>query len=282
MKGLTEYQTEKLIDSSATVHILRAENDGIIPPHVHDFIEIVYVLAGTAEQYVNGQRYDVRHGDVLFINYGAEHHFNPSVDFKFINICFNPDSRGADAAVKDKVFSSLQLDAFNEMRCDIDSGKPHFSGKEREKVENILENIEYEYSKRERSWSDVLKSSLNIFFIYLLRNTKQLAEDDDRSDFWEMIFKYIDDNISEDLTLSFIAKKCFYNPSYFSRAFKEKVGIPFSNYLTARRLERAVSMLNKGISTEEIAEAVGFASKSALYRAFLREKGISLSDYRKT
>lgn len=281
MKGLTEYQSKKLIDRNVTVHIFRDEKNSTVPPHVHDFIEIVYVLAGTSEQYVNEQRYDVRRGDVLFINYGAEHHFIPSEDFKFVNICFDPDSVGMDAGVKDKVFSSLQLDAFNEMRHDIDSGKLHFSGKERERIEIILENMEIEYSRRELGWCDVLKSSLNIFFMYLLRNVEGAAEYDEQSDLWEKIFKYIDDNISEDLTLSLIAKKCFYNPSYFSRAFKEKVGMSFSKYLSIRRVERAISILNDGGSPDEIAEAVGFASKSALYRAFLREKGLSLSDYRK-
>ena len=281
MKGLTKYQSQKLIDSNATVHIFHDEKNSTVPPHVHDFIEIVYVLAGTSEQYVNEQRYDVRRGDVLFINYGAEHHFIPSEDFKFVNICFDPDSVGMEAGIKDKVFSSLQLDAFNEMRCDIDSGKLHFSGKEREHVEMILEKMEIEYSRKARGWCDVLKSYLNVFFICLLRNVEGAAEYDEQSDLWEKVFKYIDDNISEDLTLSFIAKKCFYNPSYFSRVFKEKVGMTFSKYLSTRRVERAISILNDGGRPDEVAEAVGFASKSALYRAFLREKGLSLSDYRK-
>lgn len=281
MKGLTEYQSQKLIDSNATVHIFHDEKNSIVPLHIHDFIEIVYVLAGTSEQYVNEQRYDVRRGDVLFINYGAEHYFVPSEDFKYVNICFDPDSLGMEAGIKDKVFSSLQLDAFNEMRCDIDSGKLHFSGKEREHVEMILEKMEIEYSRKARGWCDVLKSYLNVFFIYLLRNVEGAAEYDEQSDLWEKVFKYIDDNISEDLTLSFLAKKCFYNPSYFSRVFKEKVGMTFSKYLSTRRVERAISILNDGGRPDEVAETVGFASKSALYRAFLREKGLSLSDYRK-
>ena len=102
------------------------------------------------------------------------------------------------------------------------------------------------------------------------------------SDLWDKLLKYIDDNLSSELSLPYLAKKCFYNPSYFSRAFKERCGVSLTKYITVRRVERAIVLLeNGGMSSEKIAEAVGFASKSALYRAFLREKGVSLSDYRK-
>lgn len=282
MKKLTQYNSEGLIDSEATVHIFSEEKSTPAPLHIHDFIEIVYILCGTASQYVNGQKYDVHRGDVLFINYGSEHSFDPSPDFAYVNICFDPDSLGGDVGAKDRAFSSLQLDTFNEMRHDLDSGKLSFSGKERELVENILADMTREYKNKERGWRDVLKSYMNILFMHLLRSVCGEVYQEKQTDVWDKLLKYIDDNLSSELSLPFLAKKCFYNPSYFSRAFKEKLGMPLTKYVSTRRVEQAIKLLEEGKSCEKIAEAVGFSSKSALYRAFLREKGISLSDYRKT
>ena len=281
MKNLTQYNSEGLIDSEATVHIFSEEKSIPAPLHIHDFIEIVYVLSGTANHYVNGQKYDVRRGDVLFINYGSEHRFDPSSDFAYVNICFDPDFPGGDVGAKDRAFSSLQLGTFNEMRRDLDSGKLSFSGKERELVENILADMVREYEKREHGWCDVLKSYMNILFMHLLRCAEGVVYNEKQTDLWDKLLKYIDDNLSSEHSLPFLAKKCFYNPSYFSRAFKEKFGMPLTKYVSTRRVERAIILLKEGKTCEEIADIVGFSSKSALYRAFLREKGVSLSDYRK-
>ena len=280
-ESVFEYTSNDLIDSKATLHIFSEEKGGDVSLHIHDFIEIVYVLDGSAVQYVNGERYDVRRGDVLFINYGSKHSFTPSQDFRYVNVCFDPDIVGGDV-LKDKAFSSLQLGAFNEMRQELDSGKLSFSGKERELLENILADMEREYVRRERGWCDVLKSYMNILFMHLLRRALDNPYQEEVSDIWDKLFKYIDTNLTSELSLPHLAKKCFYNPSYFSRAFKERCGMPLTDYVTSRRVERAIVLLESGgMSSEKIAEEVGFASKSALYRAFLREKGVSLSDYRK-
>lgn len=280
-ESVFEYTSNDLIDSKATLHIFSEEKGESVSLHVHDFIEIVYVLGGSATQFVNSERYDVRRGDVLFINYGSRHSFEPSRDFKYVNVCFDPDAVGGDG-LKDKAFSALQLGAFNEMRQDLDSGKLSFSGKERELLENILSDMEREYLRRERGWCDVLKSYMNILFMHFLRCAVEDPHQKNVPDLWDKLLKYIDSNLASELSLPHLAKKCFYNPSYFSRAFKERCGMSLTEYVTSRRVERAIELLeNGGMSSEKIAEAVGFASKSALYRAFLREKGVSLSDYRK-
>ena len=38
--------------------------------HTHDFIEIEYVLSGTGTQIINGQKYKVKRGDVIFLKKG--------------------------------------------------------------------------------------------------------------------------------------------------------------------------------------------------------------------
>ena len=41
--------------------------------HTHNYIEVVYVLKGVGLQYINGIPYNVKRGDILFINYGQLH-----------------------------------------------------------------------------------------------------------------------------------------------------------------------------------------------------------------
>ena len=58
-----------------------------------------------------------------------------------------------------------------------------------------------------------------------------------------------------------LAALCGYSTGYFRRAFCACMGMPPVKYITARRMERAASMLQSGFFTlSEIAAAVGFAN----------------------
>ena len=54
-----------------TIHIFQCTNSRlrtaseIFEPHTHDFIEIVYVVSGSALQVVNDDHYEVQRGDLL-------------------------------------------------------------------------------------------------------------------------------------------------------------------------------------------------------------------------
>jgi two-component system response regulator YesN len=78
-----------------------------------------------------------------------------------------------------------------------------------------------------------------------------------------------------------LAQKFFYNPSYFSRVFKEKFGMPFVEYITRKRLSYAIELLkNTELSVEEIGRRVGFSDAKGLYRAFSTYLGSTPSQYR--
>ena len=109
-----------------------------------------------------------------------------------------------------------------------------------------------------------------------------MAESDKSSpDLWEELLDYIDANLDADLTLSTLAGKCFYNPSYFSRIFKERFDMSLTEYINRRRIDYAIRLFRETkISTEEIAERAGFSSKSSFYRVFTKITGRSPSEYR--
>ena len=100
---------------------------------------------------------------------------------------------------------------------------------------------------------------------------------------WQSLSEYIDQNLDSRLTLAALAEKCFYNPSYFSRIFKEKFGVSLTEYITRKRLSHAIMLLSESVlSVEEIRECVGFPDKNSLYHAFSRYLGTTPGEYRRT
>lgn len=275
------YRSDRLIEKGSSLHIFTRTASDPMPVHTHDFIEIVYVRSGSATETVNDVTYEIRRGDFTFINYGSVHEFTPREAFSYTNICFAPETLG-DAITPENAFALLQLTAFEEIRRESDSGVVHFTATERTEIEALLDAMQKEYLEKRDSWQTVLKSYMNILLVRMLRKITAGQSEGAADGIWRELCDYIDENLGGELSLSALAGKCFYNPSYFSRAFKEKFGMTLTDYIAARKVEHAARLAaDKTLSGDRIAELSGFSSKSTLYRAFLKVKGISFSEYRK-
>ena len=280
MDKILEYHSGALIDKEASVHIFSAEHLRF-PAHTHDFIEIIYVKSGKATQIVNGTSYEVGEGDLLFINYGARHEYISEAGYSFVNICFHPEAFGEGIVTRENAFAVLQLTAFDEIRGESDNGTVSFRGESRIRLERILDDMLYEYGSRKKGWRDAIKSYMNLLLIEVLRKLSVEGGIEEEQGIWKSISAYIDANLGTDLSLSALAEKCFYNPSYFSRAFKEHFNMPLTRYVMAKKVEQVTALIEDGItSSSELTERCGFSSKNALYRAVQAIKGVSFAELR--
>lgn len=278
------FRSEQYIKDTASLHIFEGHGNGtLMPLHVHDFIEIIYVADGIAEQTINGESYRVKRGDLLFINYGSTHSFTADTDYTYINICFKPEMLSESVITSENAFAILQLTAFDEIRrASGEDGMVSYRGQERDEVEHVVRAMLREYTERRHAWQTVLKSYMNILISHILRRLVSAELTESTDDVWQQLSDYIDENPNADLSLDALASKCFYNPSYFSRAFKKRFNVPLSEYLNRKRIERAAEMARDGkYSDEEIATAVGFSYKSSFYRVFQRTTGKTFSQFKR-
>ena len=54
--------------------------------HIHDFIEIVYIINGEAVEAVNGNNYLMKKGDLLIMNYGCRHTIKNAKNLSYFNV----------------------------------------------------------------------------------------------------------------------------------------------------------------------------------------------------
>ncbi len=87
---------------------------------------------------------------------------------------------------------------------------------------------------------------------------------------------YIEDNITEELTIESIAKQAFVSPFYFQKGFSMLCGFTVGDYIRQRRLTLAGSEI---VSTDakiiDIALKYGYDSPDSFTKAFIRFHGIS-------
>ena len=88
------------------------------------------------------------------------------------------------------------------------------------------------------------------------------------------VMSMIEERLAEDLSLVELASEVGLSPSYFSRLFRQTMGLTPHQYLVQCRVERAHSFLTSTrLSIAEIATAVGFYDQSHLVRQMQRVKG---------
>jgi len=97
------------------------------------------------------------------------------------------------------------------------------------------------------------------------------------------VLAYIEDHLTEEITVSDLASIACLSVFHFTRAFAASTGAPPHCYVKGRRLERAKKLLTAGkLSLSEIAFDCQFSSQSSFTRAFRRATGVTPATYKRT
>jgi len=93
---------------------------------------------------------------------------------------------------------------------------------------------------------------------------------------------YINDRLGEDLSITAISQELEMSQYYFSRLFKQSMGISPYKYIMQQRIDRAKQLLKTTpLSVAVIASQVGFANQNQLAIQFRKFTSTTPSNYRK-
>lgn len=97
-----------------------------------------------------------------------------------------------------------------------------------------------------------------------------------------LALQYIEENLTEKLTLEVISEKAHFSPFHFHRLFSLVIKETPNNYIIRKRLEKAASFFlhQKEKTITEVAEAVGFGNLSSFSKAFKKFYGISPNQFK--
>lgn len=92
----------------------------------------------------------------------------------------------------------------------------------------------------------------------------------------------IKEHYTENITLAALAEKYGFSTGYISSLLKEELGLPFSEYITAKRVQKAKELLaDSRLSIDMVAEQAGYNDYFYFTKVFKKTVGISPSKYRK-
>ncbi len=222
--------------------------------HTHDCIELIYFLYGSA-RVITGEK---------------------SVQASFYDMIVYPKGKPHT--------ESLQFDHHQEIIClwvDI----PELELRDILRIQDkdarfkwLLENLHTEY--KSKTPNKLLMDHYVKSIVLLIGRC--CFDKHAESDMVSRVVLYMQDHLTESISVQQLADMVYVSKSYLSRAFKLKTGVSLMEYLNTLRMEAAKIMLAASdMNTEEIAYQTGYRTTKFFYRAFRAYTGMSTREYRK-
>lgn len=142
------------------------------------------------------------------------------------------------------------------------------------KMLETLQILYLEYQNQSRS-PEILAVVNSILpnLLWTISKVEDLAVTND-SRILDTLF-FIQQHLDQDLSIQALAARIFLDDSYFIRLFSDNTGQTPYSYIRSRRMHRAKSLIQQGLTAKSAAQLCGYDSYSAFSRAFKQYYGFS-------
>ena len=253
--------------------------------HIHDCYEIYFSISGGKQFLIDNRMYEFQPGDIFFINQ-FESHYLSKIDrmtHERIVVSIYPDY------LKKLSTSETDLDRCFSCRDTTFGHKISLSAEERQRFTYYIHKLS-EYKGFGQDIMDQaafleLMTYLNRIFIsrcVQMPETEQKAKANNSGTHHSQIdeiLSYINQHLSENMTIPILASQFYLSSSYLCKIFKDATGTTINRYITARRISRAKILLAEGHSVAETSTLCGFGDYSNFLKSFTKIVGISPKKY---
>ena len=236
--------------------------------HCHNEFEILYVIRGSGDYVVEGTQYSFQSGSLLLLRPMEYHFVRPSEKEPYERYVIRFDSSALMDCASRLSFLQMQKHPSHGVYFCSDGFslriRPPFS---------TLGALENEQFSRHPARGEALLNSAITQILLLLSLEQTVDTDADVHPIVANAVEYLNNHLSDNLSLDRLAQEFFISKYYLSRLFRTHMGMPPQTYLSTKRLIRAKQLIDQGTSASEASVAVGFGDYSAFYRAFRKQFG---------
>ena len=242
--------------------------------HHHTECELSTIISGSGIYSVGRKEYSFSEGDVFLFG-GDEVHCLTDIsdNFLILNIQFKPQLLWSDS----DAFSVLRIFFARNNRFENKLANNTYTKEIHNKIILLLKEL----SDKRDGYALMVKYILYSCLLTIVREYDYINLNEEYTYSKNSIksmkaaLDYIDDNLFDAaLSLNDIAVCASMSPTYFSGTFKKMNSVSPWEYITVKRIEKAVELIKTTDLTKlDIAQRCGFSSSSNFYKAFSKVTG---------
>lgn len=264
-------QTERFTIS----HLMPSEKTMTI--HIHNCYEIYYPIAGGKEIFIGNKYYQIHPNDVFWVCPNENHHVTQldNIRHERINIAIHPKF-----LERYSTSSTPLADCFHP-KCSQDIQVLNLSSDTQKQFQYLVQKI----SQFSGFGADLLEDLYMCKILIMLQNcrldenTNQFYKIECSSSTVKAVLQYINEHLTDEISIQLLSKEFFVSPSYICRLFKKYTGITINKYISARRISLAIALINDGVSLSDVFLRVGFNNYNNFYKTFVAIVGTSPKKY---
>lgn len=238
--------------------------------HYHEFDKLILLLQGKVTYVVEGVTYFLKPWDILLVQHNLIHKpiIDPGEPYERIVLWLGRDwvrSRSDSGEPLDICFDLTRERGFHLLRT---------GAEQRPRYMQLIQSLEGALREREFGAARMADTLCQQLFITVNRDILRDRTAQDQRDSYrvdpkmEEILRYISQNLSEDLSVDWLAGRFYISRYYLMHRFKAVTGYTVHQYISQKRLLRAAELIRSGVPVMKAAEQAGFGEYSTFLRAF--------------
>lgn len=234
--------------------------------HLHYHIELAFLMEGETLAVVDSQEYRMTAGDVLLAFPNQIHRFESLKREKYVLLLVSPE-----------IIPEL-LGQFTEA---LPASNVIAGAANDPELQDLVYRISDIYHTKESFRETLLRGYLLVFFCKLLKKMELLDTKRGDHQVLDSILNYCTLHFEKNLSLEMLERELHVSKYYISHVMNQKLHIGFNDYVNSLRVSAACKLLVKSdLSVTQISESVGFNTLRTFNRAFLKQMGMTPSEYR--
>ncbi len=248
------------------------ENLVVFPPHWHKRTEILHVVSGCLEITFDKEVILLKANDFCYIRSALPHAgISRSDDLEYEMVQFRESDH------QQILDTNKELLPFAENDIEINQTFQD------DYIDELFHHISEHYHIKSAYQNTLFLGIMYEIYAHLaLRHSTVKKTEIYAADNFSKAVRHINKYYADISSIAELAKMFSFEPSYFSRAFKKKMGVSATHYICSLKLEDSEKYLvTTDLSTEIISQKCGFNSASYFTKCFKQHYGISPMQYRK-
>lgn len=273
MNKQPDYKERGYLKNAFQIFHLKDALPNDVPFHYHEFLKIFILLHGNVSYIVEGNEYELRPYDIVLINAGELH--RPIVHDKkgYERIILYLSPAFFNSHTKAGLGRCFQKNSDSHTHV-IRSSKKQTGFPAAGLADAADFTCENSYTRRLLQQCKILEFLILLNEQMLSRQEHYVAPITQNENVLK-ILHYINEHLTQNLSVEEIAAAVHLNRSYLMHKFKEETGYTIKEFITEKRLLLARNYIKKEIPLTEACYLSGFSNYSNFYRAYTKKYGCS-------